>query len=70
MVERIEARRPELSRLLQPPVDLVKCGLIDPIQTLLGKSAAIDQSGFAEHAEMLGDGRPAYVEFASDGAGG
>ena len=62
VVQTIEALLPEPAIAIEPVVDVLEGGGLDPAGPPLRRAAARDQAGPLQHLEMLGDGREAHLE--------
>ena len=54
--ESIDVGGPEAAELCQPGVDLLKGFRLQPVEAALCVDRGFDETGVAEHAQVLGDG--------------
>jgi hypothetical protein len=47
---------PESAELIEPGIDLLKWFGAEAVETTLGVDGGFDETGVAQHAQMLGDG--------------
>lgn len=57
---------PEAAEGSQPGIDLLKGSRPQTVETALGVHGGFDESGVAQHAQVLGDGRLRHTKLTLD----
>jgi hypothetical protein len=64
--ESVYVSGPEAAELSQPSVHLLKRFGLQPVETALCGDRGFDETGLAEHTQVLGHGRLGHMELAFD----
>ena len=68
--EGVEVNRPELAELIEPGIEFLKRFGPETVEAALSVDGGFDETGVAEHAEVLGDGGLRHAELTFDVADG
>jgi hypothetical protein len=64
--ESIDVSGPEPAELSQPSIDLLKWFRFQAVETALGIHRGFDETGVAQHAQVLGHGRLRHTKVTLD----
>ena len=64
--ESIYVSGPEPAELSQPGIDLLKWFRLQPVETALCVHRGFDETGLAQHAQVLGHGRLRHTKLTFD----
>src|SRR5579863_2482281 len=64
--ESIQVSGPEAAELSQPGIDLLKGPRFQPVETALCVHGGLHETGVAQHAQVLGDGRLRHTKLTLD----
>jgi len=64
--ESIDVSGPEAAELSEPLIDLLERLWFQPVEAALAVDCRFDETGVAQHAQVLGDGRLRHAKLALD----